>query len=54
MHISWGAWVAQSIERGTPDFGAGHDLAVHGTEPQHEVDRAEPAWDSLPPSKINK
>ena len=25
-----GAWVAQSVERLTPDFGPGHDLMVMG------------------------
>ena len=28
-----GAWVAQSVERQTLDFGSGHDLMVHGIKP---------------------
>ena len=28
-----GAWVAQLAERGTPDFGSGHDLTVHEFQP---------------------
>lgn len=33
-----GAWMAQSVEHPTLDFGTGHDLSVLS---------AEPAWDSL-------
>ena len=32
----WGAWVAQSVECPTLDFGSGHDLEVHGIEPRPE------------------
>ena len=32
MWIFRGAWVAQSVERLTLDFGSAHDLAVHGIE----------------------
>ena len=28
-----GAWVAQSAKGLTLDFGSGHDIMVHGTEP---------------------
>ena len=30
----WGTWVAQSAERPIVGFRSGHDLAVHGFEPQ--------------------
>ena len=45
----WGAWVAQSVEHPTLDFGSGHDLTVHEFEPCIELcaDSAEPAWDYL-------
>ena len=48
----WGAWVAQSAERATLDFGSGHDLVVRGIEPLIGLcaDSVEPAWDSLSPS----
>ena len=44
-----GAWMAQSVERQTLNFGSGHDLTVHGIEPSVglQIDSAEPAWDSL-------
>ena len=29
----WGTWVAQSVERGTLDFGSAHDLRVVGPGP---------------------
>ena len=29
----WGAWVAQSVEHLTLDFGSGHNLTVHGFKP---------------------
>ena len=47
----WGAWVAQSVKYPTLDFGSGHDLTVHETEPCIRLctDSAEPAWDSLSP-----
>ena len=38
-------WVAQSVERPTPDFGSGHDLTVHEIEPC--ADSTEAAWDPL-------
>ena len=28
-----GTWVAQSVKHPTLDFGSGHDLRVHETEP---------------------
>ena len=28
-----GAWMAQSVKHLTPDFGSGHDLTVHYSEP---------------------
>ena len=45
----WGAWVAQSVEHQTLDFGSGRDLTVRGFEPHTGLcaDGAEPAWDSL-------
>ena len=48
----WGAWVAQSFQRPTLDFGSGHDLVVCEFEPciGLRADSAEPAWDSLSPS----
>ena len=47
-----GAWVTQSVERLTLDFGSGHDLIVREIEPhiRFHADGAEPAWDSLSPS----
>ena len=47
-----GAWVAQSVERPTLDFGSGHDLMVRGMEPCVWLcaDSVEPAWDSPSPS----
>ena len=46
-----GAWVAQSVEHPTLDFGSGHDLVVRGIESHIRLcaDGAEPAWDSLSP-----
>ena len=48
----WGACVAQSVKRLTPDFGSGLDLMVHGIEPRVGLcaDSMEPAWDPLSPS----
>ena len=48
----WGVWVAQSVMCPTLDFGSGHDLTVHETEPRVGLcaDRAEPPSDSLSPS----
>ena len=47
-----GAWMVQSVEHLTLDFGSGHDLTVCGFEPHIGpwADSAEPAWDSLSPS----
>ena len=44
-----GAWVAQSVEHLSLDFGSGHDLTVCDIEPHVGLcaDSAEPAWDSL-------
>ena len=43
-----GAWIAQSVEHPTLDFGSGHDLSVVGSSPKWGfVLRVEPAWDSL-------
>ena len=44
-----GAWVAQSVERPTSDFGWGHHHTVHESEPHIglRTDSVEPAWDSL-------
>ena len=45
----WGAWVAQSVEGLTLDFGSGHDLIFCEIEPHMRLcaDSLEPAWDSL-------
>ena len=45
----WGAWVAQSVERPTLDFGSGRDLTVCEFEPRVGLcaDSVERAWDSL-------
>ena len=47
-----GAWVAQSVERLTLDFGLGHDLEAHKIEPHKGfcTDNVEPASDPLPPA----
>ena len=47
-----GAWVAQSVERLTLDFGSGHDLTFCEFEPCIGLctDSVEPACDSLSPS----
>ena len=47
-----GAWVVQSVEHPTLDFGSSHDLMVHGIKPHVRLctDSAEPVWDSLFPS----
>ena len=47
--LFWGAWVAQSVERSTLDFGSGHDLSVGGIESCVEfcANSLEPAWDIL-------
>ena len=44
-----GAWVAQSVEWPTLDFGSGHDLTVCEFEPHVGLcaDSIEPAWDPL-------
>ena len=46
------AWVAQSVKCLILDFGSGHDLTGHESEPCVGLcaDSAEPAWDSLSPS----
>ena len=43
--------MAQSVERPTLDFGAGHDLMAREFEPRAGLcaDSKEPAWDSLSP-----
>ena len=42
-----GTWVAQPVEQVTLNFGSGHDLGVHETEPCIGFHVAS-AWDSLP------
>ena len=44
--------MSQSVKHLTLDFGLGHDLMVHETEPHVRLcaDSMEPAWDSLTPS----
>ena len=44
--------MAQSVKCLTLDFGSGHDLTVCEFKPRLGLwaDRAEHAWDSLPPS----
>ena len=44
-----GAWVAQSAECPTLDFGLGHDFVICGFEPHVGLcaDGREPAWDSF-------
>ena len=44
-----GTQVAQSVKPLSLGFGSGHDLVVHGIEPQVRLctDSMEPAWDSL-------
>ena len=51
-NLSRGAWVVQSVQRLTLDFGSGHDVTVRGIEPHIRLhtDSREPAWDSLSPS----
>ena len=46
-----GAWVTQSVEHLTLDFGSGHNLMIRGIEPRVRLcaDSAEPALDSLFP-----
>ena len=46
-----GAWVAQSVKCWTLDLGSSHELTIREFEPRTGLcaDRAEPAWDSLPP-----
>ena len=45
-----GAWVFQSIECLTLDFGSGHDLTVVGLSPTWDsLLSVEPSWDSLSP-----
>ena len=41
--------MAQSIEHLILDFGSGHDLRVHETEPRVRL-HTDRAWDSLSPS----
>lgn len=43
-----GAWVAQSVQQATLNFGSGHDLAVRESEPhtRFRADSVEPACDS--------
>ena len=44
---SRGAWVAQSVERQTLDFGSGHDPRVVGSSPMLGSSlNMDPAWDS--------
>ena len=52
--LSRGAWVAQSTERPTLDFGSGHDLTGRELGPHIglSTDRAKPAWDSLSPPSL--
>ena len=47
-----GAWVAQSVEWATPDFGSGYEPRVVGSSPTlGSMLSVEPAWDlSFPPS----
>ena len=46
-----GAWVAQSVECLTLDFGSGHDPRVLGSSPvSGSLLGAEPTWDSSSPS----
>ena len=44
--------MAQSVECPALDLGSGRDLTGREIEPRIRLhaDRAEPAWDSLPPS----
>ena len=44
--------MAQLVKHPTLDFGSGHDLVVHGTEPHVGLCpvSTEPDWDSLSPS----
>ena len=44
--------MAQLVKRPTLDFRSGHDLMVHGIEPNARLgaDSTEPPWDSLSPS----
>ena len=46
--------MAQSVKHPTLDLGSGHGLAVRGFEPcvGLHADRAEPASDSLSPSRF--
>ena len=45
--------MAQSVKHPTLDFSSGHDLTVPEFEPHVglHADSAEPAWDSLSPSR---
>ena len=63
--FSQGVCVILSVKTPAFDFGSGHNLTVHGTEPSVglHAESEEPAWDSLSPSlspsispflKINK
>ena len=47
-----GTWVAQWVKHPTLDFSSGHDLVVHGIEPNIRLclESIQPAWDSLSPS----
>ena len=46
MEPQRGAWVVQSVERPTLDFGSGHDPRVAGSSPA-SGSTLEPAWDSV-------
>ena len=43
--ISWGTWVAQSVNLLTLDFPSGHDLVVHEFLPHIRLHTVS-AWDS--------
>lgn len=51
--MSWGSWVAQSIEHRTLDFGPGHDLRGVTRSPASGFALSkESAWESLSPSSF--
>lgn len=46
MYLSWGTWIAQSVEGPTVDVGSCHDLLVREMKPHIQLHAdSKHAWD---------